>query len=268
MISVAILACAWLSSSAALAAPDLAPAETTSSTVTADDLGAALSETDPANPRYRDCAPPENFSKRFPATTLDQAIERSTGYITHGRPGPLASKNPVAGAMVESLNVYVGKFFGIPIYGHRHSYARIAQTLDGPKLYSMLVSSTNYSTISKNQILNDIAEIYVPIAGQVRVLPLSAESEQGFCSYAGESKADTCFSTATAEFALDAEQFAALANADPAAPIVVPAKTHDGKMLACPLYFSPMSFKAPLMMIDDQFAKAAKKRERQKAKGF
>jgi hypothetical protein len=268
MASACILACAGLSASAAWAAPELTATDTASSSVAADDLGAALPETDPAHPRYRDCVPPENFSKRFPATTLDQAIKRSTGYITHDRPGPLASKNAVAGAMVDTNNVYVGKVFGIPVYGHRHGYTLIAQTLDGPKLYRMLVSSTNYSTISKNLILNDIAEIYVPIAGQVRALPLSDQSEQGFCSYAGEGKADNCFSTATASFALDAEQFAALANADPAMPIIVPAKNHDGKMLACPLYFSPLSFKAPLLMIDAQLAKAAKKRERQKAKGF
>lgn len=227
-----------------------------------------LAETSPDHPRYRDCAPPDNFSKRFPSTTIEQAIKRSYSGITRDKAGLVAGKNPVTGALVQSEDVYTKRSFGIPIYGHRHTYARITQTLDGPREYTMLVSSTNISSGSKNYALNDLAEIYVTNDGQTHALPLFKDFEEGWCNSGGSGLLQSCFSTGTALFTLDEPLYEALANADPDRLIMVPAKARDGQMLACPLYFAPLSFKVPLLMIEGELAKAAEKRAEQVAQGF
>lgn len=226
-----------------------------------------LAELDPANPRYRDCQPPENLAKRLPSTTLEQAVSRSTSYLTYDRPGPLARENPVTGALANSDKVYAKLSFGIPIYGKGHTYASVSQPLDGPKQFSIHVSSTNYSTGSKILILNDIAEIFISIGGKTRAVTLTSASEQGWCSAAGQGQLDNCFSTATANFTVDEDLFQALASGRADEAILVPAKLHSGEFRACPLYFAPLSFKAPLQLIDTQVAKAAKKRAKQRAKG-
>lgn len=230
---------------------------------------AELPETNPAHPRYRDCGPDKNFSKRFRKTTLEDAIKKSDSDIIHASPNRLANQNPVTGIMVNSNDVYVRRSFGIPAYGEHHTYAQIDQNLgEVERRYAIYVTSTNYSTGSKNLRLNDLAEIYLPIDGQMIPVPLTEPSERGWCSYQGQGLADSCFSTGIGMFAIEAEQFEALANADPSTPIAVPAKGRDGNMLPCPLYFASLQFKAPLAMIDKEFARAAAKREEQRAEGF
>ena len=229
---------------------------------------ASIDERDPAHPKYKDCKPPKNFSKRFSKTTLEKAIDNSSTGISHEKPGPLEQKNPVTGAGVTSNDVYATTIFGFVRYGYDHTYAGISQKLGEEKKYSIYVSNTNYSAGSKRLILNDLAEIYLSQGGAIKTVPLTYGGENGFCSWTGANKLDTCFSTATGQFDVDAATFQALADADPVKPIIVTSKRRDGTMSACPLYYSPLSFKAPLSLIDAQYNRAVAKRERQKAEGF
>lgn len=228
----------------------------------------AEDERDPSHPRYKDCSPPKNFSKRIPKVTLKKAIKKSGGGIHYAKPGPLERVNPVTGAGVSSINVYSGKFFGFTKYDHDHTFAGISQKLGGEKNYSIYASNTNYSTISKRRALIQLAELYWKQGDQIETISLTEDSENGFCSWAGAGKPDTCFSTATARFVIEKDTFEALANADLSKPIVVTSKLLNGEMSKCPLYYSPLSFKAPLTMIDAQYEKAEKKRQKQIAQGI
>lgn len=69
----------------------------------------------------------------------------------------------------------------------------------------------------------------------------------------------SCFNTAIGSFAIERDLFEALASSDPAKPIAITARKSDGTMAACLVYFSPLSFKAPLLTIDDAYATALKK---------
>ncbi len=223
----------------------------------------AIDQRDAAHSKYKNCKAPKNFAKRFAKMTLEQALEKTNGSIEHLKPGPLEQDNPVVGARVTSNDVFARTWFSVPLYGYDHSFANIFRKLGGENVYTIGVSNTNYSAGSKVLILNELAEIYVKQGAEIRAIKLSDARENGFCSWTGAGKQDTCFSTASAAFEVDKALFEALANADPAKPIVITSKRHDGAMSKCPLYFSPLSFKAPMMRINGQYARAVAKRERQ-----
>ncbi len=253
-ITAAVVAASILSfgsASAAPASPELDP-----------------SLRDPDHPRYADCAPPANFAKRFPKLTLQKALKAVSSDINYESPSVIEPRNPVTGARVTSENLYARKILGISRYEDDHTFAEIGQPLDGPKNYFMVVSNTNYSNGSTVTRRNDVAEIYLKRGDSILSIPLTASSEIGYCSGEVIDPSRPCFSTAYAHLRVDSDLFETLANADPQQAIALTWKRTDGEMAQCPLYFSPLSFKATLLSIDAAHGKAAAKRERQRAEGF
>lgn len=229
---------------------------------------ALADQRDPAHPRYADCAPPPNFAKRFPKLTLEKALKKVSFYINHESPSVVQPRNPVTGARVESEDLYAKEFLGIAGYGKGHTFTIIGQSLGGPKNYAMVVSNTVYTTGTKETVFNNLAELYVKQGASITAIPLSDTSEMGWCSQKPAPQPDSCFSTRYSEFSVDQALFEALANSDPQQSIAVTWKRTDGEMAQCPLYFSPLSFKSTLLSIDEAHAKAAAKREKQRAEGF
>ncbi|QDH35074.1 hypothetical protein [Porphyrobacter sp. YT40] len=223
---------------------------------------------DPAHPRYADCAPPQAFAKRFPQLTLKKALGKVGADINYESPSVIEPRNPVTGARVTSENLYARKVLGIARYKDDHTFAEIAQPLEGPRNYFMVVSNTNYSNGSTITRRNDVAEIYLKRGDVILPIPLETASEIGFCSGDILDQTKPCFSTAYARLRVDSDLFETLANADPQQAITATWKRTDGEMAQCPLYFSPLSFKATLLSIDEAHAKAAAKREKQRAQGF
>lgn len=222
---------------------------------------------DPAHDRYSDCTPPKNFADRFPGLTLQRGLKRVSSSTIHESPSLIATRNPVTGTRVTSENLYVRRVFGIIRYGNDHTFAAISQPLEEPRAFSMMVSNTNYSQHNKQTADNELAELYVPLDGKIVTVPLSGSSESGYCT-ANENGIYSCFSTGYSHFNVDPALFQALAESDPQEAIAVTSKRLDGTMSACPLYFSPLSFKAVLLSIDEAYEEAAEKRERQRAEGF
>lgn len=220
---------------------------------------------DASDPSYADCNPPASFAKKFPTLTLDKAIKKVNRAIIYESPSLIQSRNPVTGASVSSDDFYANSNLGFKSYGNDHTYAFIGQGLGGPRNFDMRVSNTTYSHGSKVFAETDYSEIFVNIGGRIVPVSLSGESELGFCN---SGQGNPCFSTATAMFAIDEALFEEMANADPKKPILATAMRKSGVMASCPLYFSPISFKATLASFDDAYAKAEKKRAEQKAKGF
>lgn len=223
---------------------------------------------DPDNPRYADCAPPPNFSKRFPVLTQQKAVKKISSRIIYESPSLVQTRNRVTGARVESEDLYAQDFLGMTGYGKGHTFAAIGQPLGGAKNYAINVSNTVYSTGSKETVFNQLAELYIKQGTTITTIPLSDSSEIGWCSQKPAPQPDSCFSTRYSDFTVDQAVFESLANADMREPIAVTWKRTDGEMAQCPLFFSPLSFKAPLLTIDEAYAKAAAKRERQIAQGF
>ena len=223
---------------------------------------------DAGHPSYADCAPPANFAKRFPQLTLKKALKAVSSDITYESPSVVEPRNPVTGAGVTSENLYARKFFGSSRYGADHTFAAINQTLGGAKNYAIMVSNTVYTAGSKETVFNNLAELYVKQGTTITAIPLSNSSEIGWCTQNPSPQPASCFSTRYSDFAVDQALFETLANADPQQAIAVTWKRTDGQMAQCPLYFSPLSFKATLLAIDEAHAKAAAKRERQRAEGF
>lgn len=223
---------------------------------------------DPDHPRYADCAPPPSFSKRFPVLTQQKAVKKTSSRIIYESPSLVQTRNKVTGARVESEDLYARDFLGMTGYGKGHTFAAIGQPLGGAKNYAIIVSNTVYSTGTMETVFNQMAELYIKQGTTITTIPLSDSSEIGWCSKKPAPQPDSCFSTRYSDFTVDQAMFESLANADMRAPIAVTWKRTDGEMAQCPLYFSPLSFKAPLLTIDEAYAKAAAKRERQIAEGF
>lgn len=223
---------------------------------------------DPDHPRYADCAPPRNFSKRFPKLTLEKALKKVSSRINHESPSVVQRRNPVTGARVTSEDLYAQEFLGVSGFGKGHTFAAIGQALGGAKNYAITVSNTVYTKGSKETVFNQLAELYIKQGTAITAVPLSDTSEIGWCTQNPAPEPDSCFSTRYSDFTVDQAMFEALANANPQQAIAVTWKRTDGEMAQCPFYFSPLSFKAPLLSIDEAYAKAAAKREGQVAQGF
>lgn len=223
---------------------------------------------DPDHPRYAECAPPPAFAKRFPQLTLKKALGKVSANINYESPSVIEPRNPVTGARVTSENLYARKVLGSPRYEDDHTFAEIGQPLSGPRNFFMVVSSTNYTHGSTITRRNELAEIFVKRGDAIIPIPLGRSSEIGFCFGEVIDPTKPCFSTAYAHLRVDNELFETLANSDPQQAIAVTWKRTDGEMAQCPLYFSPLSFKATLLSIDEAYAKAAAKREKQIAQGF
>ena len=223
---------------------------------------------DPDHPRYGDCAPPPNFAKHFPKLTQQKAVKKISSGVTHESPSVVQRRNPVTGARVTSEDLYAGKFLWAPRYGKDHTFAAIGQGLGGPKNYAIMVSNTVYSKGSKETVFNQLAELYIKQGTNFTAIPLSDTSEIGWCTQNTAPEPEDCFSTRYSDFAVEQALFETLANSDPSEAIAVTWKRTDGEMAQCPLYFSPLSFKAPLLSIDKAYARAAAKREGQIAQGF
>jgi hypothetical protein len=213
----------------------------------------------------RPCAPPENFSKRFPKLSEKKAVRKVTRSITRRTYGLLQTDNPVTGAEVTSNNLYAQTFLGVSRYGRDHTFAAIIQPLDGPRTYAIRISDTEYTTGSQPYFVNDLADLHVSHRGRTVVVPRSDRFEEGFCGPLKENAPRNCFNTATGSFAIERELFEELAASDPAKPIAITARKSDGTMAECPYYFSPLSFKATLLTIDEAFAEAAAKARRERA---
>lgn len=194
-------------------------------------------------------------------------MRRVSSSTIHDSPSLIATRNPVTGTRVTSENLYARRTLGITSYGNDHTFAAISQPLEGPRVLSIMVSNTNYSKGSKVNVYNDLAEVYVKQGDQIVAVPLSGSTELGYCS-AQQDGPDSCFSTGYSRFDVDQSLFETLADSDPEQAIVITTKRLDGTMSACPLYYSPLSFKAVLLSIDEAFGEAVAKRERQRAEGF
>ena len=223
---------------------------------------------DPDHPRYADCAPPRNFAKRFPKLTLEKALKKVSFRINHESPSVVQRRNPVTGARVTSENLYAQEFLGVAGFGKGHTFAAIGQSLGGAKNYAIMVSNTVYSKGSKETVFNQLAELYIKQGTNFTAIPLSDTSEIGWCTQNTAPEPEDCFSTRYSDFAVEQALFETLANSNPSEAIAVTWKRTDGEMAQCPLYFSPLSFKAPLLSIDKAYARAAAKREGQIAQGF
>lgn len=214
-----------------------------------------------------DCAPPGNFAKRFPALTEKKALRKVTRLILRESYGLLKPDNPVTGAEVNSNNLYAKTMFGVAGYGRDHTFAAIVQPLAGERIYEIRISDTEYTQGSQRYFTNELAELHVPYLGGTVVVQRSERWVEGFCEmFRADAPPPDCFNTAVGSFATDLALFEALASSDPAKPIAVLARKSDGSMTACPYYFSPLSFKAPLLMIDDAYAKAAEREARRRAR--
>lgn len=211
-----------------------------------------------------DCAPPDNFAKRFPGLSEKKALGKVSRRIKHESPNVLKRGNPVTGAEVNSNNLYAMTFLGVARYGHDHTFAAIVQPLGGDRSYEIRISDTEYTTGSQPVFFNEIAQLHVPYRGATMVVPRTVSWTEGFCSAIDVTgPPPDCFNTATGSFTIDRDLFEALAASDPAKPIAMAARKTDGTMAACPYYFAPLSFKAPLLTIDKAYAKALAKRARQ-----
>lgn len=214
-----------------------------------------------------DCAPPGNFAKRFPALTEKKALRKVTRLILRDSYGLLKPDNPVTGAEVNSNNLYAKTMFGVAGYGRDHTFAAIVQPLAGERIYEIRISDTEYTQGSQRYFTNELAELHVPYLGGTVVVQRSERWVEGFCEmFRADAPPPDCFNTAVGSFAIDLALFEALAASDPAKPIAVLARKSDGSMTACPYYFSPLSFKAPLLTIDDAYAKAAEREARRRAR--
>lgn len=205
-----------------------------------------------------DCAPPANFSKRFPKLTEKKALRKVNSRITYESPSLIATNNRVTGTEVDSNDLYARTMFGVAGFGRDHTYTAIVQRLEGPRTYSIRISDTEYTTGSQPYFVNELAELHIPTSTGVIVVPQSERWEEGFCSRR-PNEPDTCFNTAIGAFTIDQALFEELAARDPAKPIEIAARKKDGTMLACPYYFSPLSFKATLLTIDKAYADALAK---------
>lgn len=214
-----------------------------------------------------DCAPPDNFAKRFPTLDERKAKRKVTQRITYVSPNVMKADNPVTGAFVTSNNLYAKIFLGVPQYGRDHTFAAITQPLAGERKYALRISDTEYTKGSQAYFINQLAELHVPVDGQIVVVPRTDRWEEGYCASADVNgpPAD-CFNTAIGSFDVSREIFEALAASDPSKPIPINARMRDGTMKACPYYFAPLSFKATLLTIDEAFAKAAAKDARNRGR--
>lgn len=217
-------------------------------------------------PATRECAPPENFAKRFPKLTEIKALRKVTRRILYESSNVLKPGNPVTGAEVNSNNLYAKTFLGVAGYGRDHTFAAIVQPLGGERRYEIRISDTEYTQGSQAVFFNEIAELHVPYQGGTVVLPRTVSWTEGFCEmFRADAPPPDCFNTAVGSFAINLALFEALATSDPAKPFAVLARKSDGSMAACPYYFSPLSFKALLLTIDDAYAKAAEREARRGA---
>lgn len=217
--------------------------------------------------RWSDCAPPDNFSKRFPALSERRGIRRVTRRITYASPNVLKSDNAVTGAEVTSNNLYAHKFLGVAGYGRDHTYAAIVQLLGSARRYQIRISDTEYTKGSRAYFMNELTELHVPYRDGLVVVPRTGRWEEGYCEMPNvNGPPPSCFNTAIGSFEIDQELFEYLAARDPALPIEIGARKSDGTTAACPYYFSPLSFKAPMLTIDDAYGRALAKRARQNAR--
>lgn len=213
-----------------------------------------------------DCAPPGNFAKRFPKLSEKKALRKVTRRINYESPNVLKANNPVTGAEVNSNNLYAKIFMGVARYGRDHTFAAIVEPLGGERRYEIRISDTEYTTGSQPVFFNEVAELHVPYRGATVVVPRKVRWTEGFCTMVNvNGPPPDCFNTAAGSFAIGLALFEALATSDLAKPIAVLARKSDGSMAACPYYFSPLSFKALLLTIDDAYAKAAEREARRRA---
>ena len=203
-----------------------------------------------------DCAAPENFAKRFPKLQEKKALKKVSGGTTYELPGLLVANNKVTGAVVTSNDLYAQVLLGVARYGRDHTYAAIVHPLEGERRYEIRVSDTEYTKGTRPFFMNEIAEIYVPVAGKTVAVRRANRWEEGYCTAYNPNAPSSCYNTASASFGVSREMFEALAASDPTRPIEITARKFDGSMKACPYYFSPLSFTAPLKTIDDAAAKA------------
>lgn len=230
----------------------------------------ARTATDSPDAGERECAPPENFAKRFPKLSEKKALGKVTHLMLRETYGLLKADNPVTGAEVTSNNLYAKTFVGVAGYGRDHTFAAIVQPLGGERSYEIRISDTEYTEGSQAVFFNEIAELHVPHQGGIVVVPRKVSWTEGFCGAVNvNGPPPGCFNTAIGSFTIERDMFEALAASDPAKPIAMAARKTDGTMAACPYYFAPLSFKATLLTIDEAYAKAAEReagrRARQKA---
>lgn len=208
----------------------------------------------------RDCAPPGNFSKRLPKLSEKKALRKVTRRINYESPNVLKTNNPVTGAEVNSNNLYAKILMGVARYGRDHTFAAIVEPLGGERRYEIRISDTDYTTGSQPVFFNEVAELHVPYHGATVVVPRTVSWTEGFCTMVNvNGPPPDCFNTATGSFTIERDLFEALAASDPVKPIAITARKSDGMMAACPYYFSPLSFKATLLTIDEARAAALKK---------
>jgi hypothetical protein len=227
----------------------------------------ARSATEMPGATARDCAPPDNFSKRFPKLSENKALGKVTRLILRESYGLLRPDNPVTGAEVNSNNLYAKTMLGVAGYGRDHTFAAIVQPLGGERVYEIRISDTEYTQGSQAVFFNEVAELHVPYKGGTVVVPRKASWTEGFCGAVNvNGPPPSCFNTAIGSFTIERDLFEALAASDPAKPIAMAARKTDGAMGACPYYFSPLSFKATLLRIDDAYAKAAEREAGRRAR--
>lgn len=210
-----------------------------------------------------DCAPPPNFSERFPKLTEKKALGKVSRRTLRQLPGLFKANNLVTGTEVDSNDLYAQTFMGGTGYARNHTYAAIVQMIGGERTYSIRISDTEYTEGSQPYFSNDLTELHIEHDGKVIVVPRTQAWEEGFCSTRPD-RLPKCYNTAIGSFTIERDLFEALAARDPAKTFTVAARKRDGTMTACPYYFSPMSFKAPMLKIDEAFAAAVAKRAKQK----
>lgn len=215
----------------------------------------------------RECALPENFAKRFPKLSERKALGKVTRLILRESYGLLRPDNPVTGAEVNSNNLYAKTMLGVAGYGRDHTFTAIVQPLGGERVYEIRISDTEYTQGSQAVFFNEVAELHVPYKGGTVVVPRKVSWTEGFCGAVNvNGPPPGCFNTAIGSFTIERDMFEALAASDPAKPIAMAARKTDGAMGACPYYFSPLSFKATLLTIDDAHAKAAEREAGRRAR--
>lgn len=203
------------------------------------------------------------FPSASPKSPKKKALDKVSHRTLRQLPGLFKANNLVTGTEVDSNDLYAQTFMGGTGYGRNHTYAAIVQMIEGERTYSIRISDTEYTEGSQPYFSNDLTELHIEHDGKVIVVPRTVAWEEGFCS-ARPDRLPRCFNTAIGSFVIERELFEALAARDPAKTFTVAARKRDGTMAACPYVFSPLSFKAPMLKIDEAFAAAVKKRAKQK----
>lgn len=221
-----------------------------------------------SHPIYSSCKPPADFAKRFPKYNLKKVMKRSSkGSMTEGSMiDALRAKSMLIGAHVDTNDVYRQKAFGMPITRGNMAYAGIRQKFGEQKKHYIGLTLSKNDVYYPPYVSSPSDEIFVPVGPDLRHFKKTGNWRSRGCASANPPAPKQCFATAYVEFEIDPETFNHIAKSDPSQPFLIIGKKYGGKLPQCPYYLSPLSFKATSLLIDEQYKKTLKKRDKRLAK--